>query len=125
MSDVFDDLAKAFKVGHDAGRNEVQRHVEKRESLIRDLCRALERAQEIIVDLGEKSGSEELLKDARVYANVIAGMTTYVGSPSRNSYLNDPFIKDHWKKVVAQHEENKKELAKRKKTTSKRQRRTK
>lgn len=97
----------------------------KHADLVRDLCRALDRAQEIIVELGERSGNADVLKDAKVYANVIGGLTTDVGSPSVNSYLDDPFIKDHWKKVVAQHNENKKELAKRKKTTSKRQRRAK
>lgn len=48
---------------------------EKHEEMIRHLCRSLERAQEIIVELGERSGSEELLKDAKVYANVIGGVT--------------------------------------------------
>lgn len=95
MSDVFDDLAKAFKVGHDTGRSEAKRNIEAREVLIRDLCRALERAQEIIIDLGEKSGSEELLNEARVYANAIGGMTEEFKPKPARHYADNPVIKKY------------------------------
>ena len=72
--------------------------VETRELLIRDLLRALERAQEVIVELGEKSGDRELLKEARVYANAIGGMTANLGPKPPVNYYENPVVKKFWSK---------------------------
>lgn len=69
---------------------------EKYEGIIRDLCRALERAQEIIVELGEMSGNAELLKDAKTYANAIGGV-----AGSFTHYAENPVVKKHWGKPPA------------------------
>lgn len=69
---------------------------EKYEGVIRDLCRALERAQEVIVMLGEQSGNKELLKEAKVYANAIGGVTG-----SFTHYADNPVVKNHWSKPAA------------------------
>ena len=96
MADVFDDLARAFKAGYDCGHNENLRDVKSREELIMDLCTALERAQEIIVMLGEKSGNEELLNEAKVYANAVGDLAHDIGPKPFPDYSDDPFIKYHW-----------------------------
>ena len=70
--------------------------VETRELLIRDLLRALERAQEVIVELGEKSGDPELLKEARVYANAIKGTVDGAGPKPPVHYSENPVIKKYW-----------------------------
>lgn len=117
MSDLQNDYKKVQAGNLESWVAAEKRHddkIAKRDDLIRDLCRALERAQEIIVELGERSGNAEALKDAKVYANVIGGLVTGMGPQPANNYMDDPVIKKHWAKVVAQHEENKKELAKRK-----------
>ena len=95
MGDVFDDLARAFRAGHDAGRSETQRQVETRELLIRDLLRSLERAQELLVTIGEKSGDPELLKEARVYANAIGGTIDGAGPKPPINYADNPVIKKY------------------------------
>lgn len=69
---------------------------ENHEEMIRNLCRSLERAQEIIVELGERSGNAELLKDAKVYANALYGMATEV-KPFPH-YSTGP--KKAWKKAT-------------------------
>jgi hypothetical protein len=66
-----------------------------RDALIGDLCRALERAQEIIVVLGETSGDEALLKEAKVYANAIGGVVTEQGPKPFTHYADNPVIKKH------------------------------
>lgn len=95
MGDVFTDLARAFKAGHDAGLSETERRVETRDNLIRDLCRSLERAQELIVTIGEKSGDPELLKEARVYANAIGGGIDGAGPKPPVNYADNPVIKKY------------------------------
>lgn len=65
--------------------------IETRDGLIRDLIGALERAQEIIITIGEASGDADLLKEARVYANVIGGLTTGIG-PEAYDHLDDKEI---------------------------------
>lgn len=63
----------------------------KHDLLVRDLLRALERAQEVIVMLGEQSGNEKLLKEARVYANAIGGV---VGEFTH--YADNSIVEKHW-----------------------------
>lgn len=74
--------------------------VETRELLIRDLLRALERAQEVIVELGEKSGDPELLKEARVYANAIGGTIDGAGPKPPVHYADNPVIKKYWEMLA-------------------------
>lgn len=72
---------------------------EKYDELIRDLCRALERAQEVIVMLGEQSGNEELLKDAKTYANAIGGLTAELGPNPSTHYSENPVVQKYWESV--------------------------
>lgn len=62
----------------------------KHADLVRDLCRALDRAQEIIIEIGEKSGNAELLKDAKIYANIISGVSTGLGPKPFPHYSTGP-----------------------------------
>ena len=73
--------------------------VETREALISDLLRALTRAQEIIIDLGEKSGNAELLKDAKIYANAIGDVAHGLGPEPYPDYSKNPMVKYHWSNV--------------------------
>ena len=53
MTDVFDDLAKAFKAGYDAGRNEAADEIERlREALEELLCEA----EDIFVCMADATG---------------------------------------------------------------------
>ena len=74
--------------------------VETNEMLVRDLCRALDRAQEIIVMIGEKSGNEELLKEARIYANAIGGAVDSADPKPPVHYSENPVIKKYWEKLA-------------------------
>ena len=38
MSDIFDDIAKAFKAGHDAGRSEAADEIERLREALRDIA---------------------------------------------------------------------------------------
>ena len=49
MSDVFDDLAKAFKAGHDAGRSESADEIE----WLREALEVIYRAHEKVLDEGD------------------------------------------------------------------------
>ena len=66
------------------------------ENIIGNLCQSLERAQEIIMMLGEKSGDRELLKEARVYANAIGGVTANLGPKPPVNYYENPVVKKFW-----------------------------
>ena len=72
---------------------------ENHEEMIRNLCRALERAQEIIIDIGEKSGNAELLKDAKIYANAIGDVAHGLGPEPYPDYSKNPMVKYHWSNV--------------------------
>lgn len=56
--------------------------------LVKSLCRALERAQEIILTIGEASGDEAILKEARVYANVIGGLASGIGPEAYDHFAD-------------------------------------
>ncbi len=73
--------------------------VETRELLIRDLLRSLERAQELLVTIGEKSGDPELLKDAKIYANAIGDVAHGLGPEPYPDYSKNPMVKYHWSNV--------------------------
>ena len=53
MSDIFDDIARAFKAGHDAGRSEAADEIERlREALEELLCEA----EDIFVCMADATG---------------------------------------------------------------------